>query len=192
MIRLWQQKSGNSRLILHQILFGNFQISAHSYRQTIPTLQAAKGTLLLPGGAGDWGKTQGGEMAVGLWASHLGRLGHWESGLCMIVWHLSATPPYHFTDSRMQWWQNLSLYLPWTTSWKYQDKAKANKFLRTFLLFLSFFFFAGRGGLSKKKRAPEERRSTTCLDAKGRTVLIKRTHWLKSPNTKYLEPSGHH
>lgn len=77
---------------------------------------------------------------------------------------------------------------------KISRQSKSQQVLKNFLIVLVFFFFffAGRGGLSKKKRAPEERRSTTCLDAKGRTVLIKRTHWLKSPNTKYLEPSGHH
>lgn len=65
-----------------------------------------------------------------------GRFLHRASRLCVKAWHLAAAPPHHIIDSRMQWWQSLSLYLTWTTSWKHEDKAKADIFLRTSLLFV--------------------------------------------------------
>lgn len=189
MIRLWQQKSGNSRLILRQILFGKFQISAHSYRQTIPTFQAAKGTLLLPGRAGDVRQSTRSRDGCGLMSLSSGEArtpGVWAVYDSLAPLSNTALSLYRLKDAVVT--KPLSLFAL-DHKLKISRQSKSQHILTNFpIVLVFFFFFAGRGGLSKKKRAPEERRSTTCLDAKGRTVLIKRTHWLKSPNTKYLEP----
>lgn len=179
MIRLWQPKAGNPWLILPLILFGKLNISVYSYRPTTPNFQTAEGLVLLPGSSVIWGGALGQRS---LWAHMLPfqRSGVVRPWVWAYVegWHV-AVLPHRF--SRMQWWQSHSLYLPWTTSRKYQDKAKASILVITFLLFLSFILIVG-GGMEKMKKAPGESKKNYMFGGlEGGIILMKTDHMVKKP-----------